>query len=62
MGINQTRKHNQPTSINDLVPISDLTANGGDEAICDRDVGGLLSSREDDHPPSNNDVASHLGA
>ena len=47
MAVDYAGEHDQTPGIDDFCAIRDLTADGGDDAIGDGNVGGLLASRED---------------
>src|SRR6266852_5239506 len=59
VAVDHAGKHNQSAGIDDFFAIRDLTADGGDDAIGDGDVGGLLASREDYGTATYDDGVAH---
>ena len=59
VAVDHAGEHDQTPGIDDCCAIRDLTADGGDDAIGDGDVGGLLASREDDGTATYDDGVAH---
>src|SRR3989442_7899619 len=59
VAVDHAGEHGQTPGIDDCCAIRDLTADGGDDAIGDGDVGGLLASREDDRTAPYDDRVAH---
>src|SRR5207247_9041815 len=58
VAVDHAGEHDQTPGIDDCCAIRDLTADGGDDAIGDGDVGGLLASWEDDGTATSDDGAA----